>query len=72
MIDQTVFGRVVFRFEGAEESLLGTKNLHRTGWMFCETEQTPRMADKPGTNELSHEGSQIRCNSVHSVTKVFC
>lgn len=72
MIDQPVFGRVVFRFEGAEKSLLGTKNLYRTGWMFCQTEQTPRMTDESGPDELSYEGSQIRCDSIHSVTKVFC
>lgn len=71
MIDKTILGCIMFSFECTEQCFLGTKNLDCTRWMFREVQQATGVANQPRADELTNEGGEIRCDSIHAVAKVF-
>lgn len=71
MVNKTIFWCIVFRLESTEKGFLGTENLHSTGWMFGQVKKTASMANKAGSNKLSHESGEIGGYGVHAITEVL-
>jgi hypothetical protein len=71
VVDQTVFGSGVLGLEGAEESLLSTQDLDGGSRVLCEVKQTSSMGNETGSNELSHQNSEIGSNRLHAVLQIL-
>jgi len=71
MIYQTIFRRIMLRFESAEKRLFCTQDLDGTCRVLGQAEQTTCMADQPCAHELSNECSQIRRDGVHAIAQIF-
>lgn len=71
LIDDTVFGSVVLGLDGFEEGFFSTEDLDSGSRALSKVDETSSVADKPGTNELSNNSSQIGSEGLHSVFQVF-
>ena len=71
VVYQTVFWCIVLRLQCPEQRLFGTQNLHRTRGVLGQAEQTARVTDQPGTDEVSDQGGQIWRDCGHSISKVL-
>lgn len=69
--DQSVFGRIVFRLERSEESLLRTEDLHSRRRVLGQVEERSSVSDQTSSDQFSNEGGKIRSDGGHSVSEVF-
>lgn len=66
----SIFGCVVLRLEGAEKSLLSTKNLDGRTGRLGEVHERSGVSDKTCTNKLTDKCCQVRRKSLHTAREV--
>ena len=71
MIYETIFRRVMLRFECAEERFFCAKDLDRARGVFRQVQQRTRMGDESCADEFADKGGKVRCNSDHAIAEVF-
>lgn len=70
VVDETELGGVALGLEGAEQGLLGTKNLQGRGRVLGQVGQTSGLLDEAGSDNLSDQGSQVGGDGAHLLGEV--
>lgn len=65
MVQQTILGSVALGLQGAEERLLGAKDLNRRGRVLGQVGQAAGMRDQPSTDDFAYQGSQVGSDDAH-------
>jgi hypothetical protein len=70
MFTYTVLGSVVLRLQGAEKSLLSTKNLDGGTRRLGEVHERSSVRNETRTDKLANKRSQVGCKCLHTCGEV--
>jgi hypothetical protein len=71
MENQAVLGRVMLRFEGTEERLLGTEDLDSRRGLLGEGDEGTSVGDEAGADEFTNKSGEVRRDGSHTVAEVL-
>jgi hypothetical protein len=71
VVDETVLGSIVLRFQRPEQRLLRTEELDRARRVLGQVEQASGVRNEPRSDELSDEGGKIGGDGGHSVSEIL-